>query len=116
MLRQPLLITYWLPKHPVFLFTPKQLVRQPLVTYPSLHFHPTFAQSIRSPLVTYPSLCFPPNTYLRKQRISLGVRDILTCAFAHMPNLPLTKRGILVGSRPLRSKDSTAMEPASCWL
>ena len=27
---------YWLPKHPVFLFTLTQSVRLPIVTYPSL--------------------------------------------------------------------------------
>ena len=37
MLRQPLLFGYWLPKHPVFWFSPLfNIVRSPLATYSSL--------------------------------------------------------------------------------
>ena len=36
MLRQPLLVVYWLPKHPGFWFAPTQSVGSPMVTYASL--------------------------------------------------------------------------------
>ena len=76
-------------------------------------FFPT--QSVRSPLVSYPSLCSTCMTYsmlcavigyqvLPTQPLPREVEDFLRgdrhfkCASAHIPNLPLTKRGILLGS------------------
>ena len=76
-------------------------------------FFPT--QSVRSPLVSYPSLCSTCMTYsmlcavigyqvLPTQPLPREVEDFLRgdrhfkYASAHIPNLPLTKRGILLGS------------------
>ena len=104
-------------------------------------FFPT--QSVRSPLVSYPSLCSTCMTYsmpcavigyqvLPTQPLPREVEDFLRgdrhfkCASAHIPNLPLTKRGILLGSicmpKPPWSKCSTVkklstvMELASHWF
>ena len=65
--------------------------------HPVLDSPPFLTQSVRLHLVTYPSLCstcltyrtlvtkcFPPNPYLGKRRISLGVTSILSmCLHSH---------------------------------
>ena len=60
---------------------PTQSVRLPLVTYPSLCSTCVTYRSYAMPLVTK---CFPPNPYLGKWRISLGVTSILSmCLHPH---------------------------------
>ena len=70
---------YWLPKHPVFLFTLTQSVRVPMVTYPSL------CSDLRDTMPSHWSPgTFHTNPYLLKQRISPGMAIILsTCLPSH---------------------------------
>ena len=98
------------PGNPYFLFT--YYISTQFFDSPPFFF-PT--QSVRSPLVSYPSLCSTCMTYsmpcavigyqvLPTQPLPREVEDFLRgdrhfkCASAHIPNLPLTKRGILLGS------------------
>ena len=101
-------------------FSPTQSVRPPLVHYPSLC----------STCVTYGTLCHANGHHvLPTQPLSREVQDFLGGErhFKHVhsltyyiSNLPLTKRGILVGSTYVPkspwSKCSTVMELAFHWF
>ena len=79
--------THWLPKHPDFLIHPSLLHSQlGYLWLPTLHYAASvwLTGYYATPLVTR---CFPPNPYLGKQRISLGMIDILSMCPAHIPNL-----------------------------
>ena len=82
MFRQPLRFTHWLPKHPVFWFTPNAVSQ---ATYGYLPLTVQQLCDLRDVMPRHWSLrASHPTPYLGKQRISLGVAIILNiCLCSH---------------------------------